>query len=85
MGAGRPAGLYDLYDYGEYVGCYTVKEIMEMIDIPNRTTVSYYSKQGALYKKRYLFEQIDDSVGNDQLKEWDRLRLKILLSNVKGR
>lgn len=85
MGAGRPAGLYDLYDYGEYVGCYTVAEIMAMLDIPNRTTVSHYSKQCALYKKRYLFEQIDGPVGKDQLKEWDRLRLRILLGNVKGR
>ena len=85
MGAGRPAGLYDLYDCGEYKGCYTVAEIMAMLDIPNRTTVSHYSKQCALYKKRYLFEQIDDPVGKDQLKEWDRLRLRILLGNVKGR
>lgn len=85
MGAGRPTGLYDLYDYGEYVGCYTVAEIMAMLNIPNRTTVSHYSKQYTLYKKRYLFEQIDGPVGKDQLKEWDRLRLRILLGNVKGR
>ena len=52
MGAGRLAGLYDLYDCGEYVGCYTVAEIMAMLNIPNRTTVSHYSKQCALYKKR---------------------------------
>ena len=85
MGVGRPAGLYDLYDCGEDKGRYTVAEIMAMLDIPNRTTVSHYSKQCALYKKRYLFEQIDDPIGKDQLKEWDRLRLRILLGNVKGR
>lgn len=84
MGAGRPAAYYDLYDCGEYKGCYTVAELMTILDIPNRQAVSYYSRRGELYRKRYLFEKVDEPVGKDQLRDWDKLRLRILLNGAKA-
>ena len=75
----KAEALYDLYDCGRLDGRYSTSELMVMLGIRHRTMIPNYSVSGVLYRKRYLFERVDDEpISKALAAEWDKTRKQIL-------
>lgn len=75
----KAEALYDLYDCGRLDGRYSTSELMVMLGIRHRTMIPHYSVTGVLYRKRYLFERVDDEpISKTLAVEWDKTRKQIL-------
>ena len=75
----KAEALYDLYDCGRLDGRYSTSELMVMLGIRHRTMIPNYSVTGVLYRKRYLFERVDDEpISKTLAAEWDKTRKQIL-------
>lgn len=48
--------IWRLYDFGVFLGTFTLYEIMKKTGI-HKNSISTYAETGALYKKRFLIEK----------------------------
>lgn len=70
---------YSTYDYGRYLGTYSVSELQAMIHCGVQVPGAY-ANAGRPYRGRYMFERSGGRGDHERdfAAEWDKARLRIL-------